>query len=105
MSMKKGSKLYVRIDYWTGANKLTDQDFQDHIAYVENVARERYFKGGGFSNADGGMILLEAENIEEAQKIFQNDPIIERGIYRYELFEWDLVVLSEEIINKRESLE
>lgn len=45
------------------------------------------------------MILLEAENFEEAQKIFQNDPIVERGIFRYELFAWDLVVLSEGIVD------
>ena len=99
MSMKKGSKLYVRIDYRIEGKSITDQDFQDHLAYVENVARERYFIGGGFSNADGGMIVLESKGIEEAQKIAQNDPIIERGLYRYELFEWDLVVLSENIVD------
>ncbi len=97
--MKKGDKLYVRIDYRVGEKNYTDQDYQDHLAYVENIARERYFVGGGFSNTDGGMLLLEAENIEEAQKIVQNDPIVKRGYYRYELFEWDLVVLSKDIVN------
>jgi hypothetical protein len=59
--------------------------------------RERYFIGGGFSNTDGGMILLEAADVEEAHKIARNDLLIERGIYRYDLFEWDLVVLSKDI--------
>lgn len=99
MSMKKGDKLYVRIDYRVGGKNLTDQDFWDHLAYVENVAGKRYFVGGGFSNTDGGMILLEAENFEEAQKIAQNDPLIERGLYQYELYVWDLVVLSKDIVN------
>lgn len=98
MSMKKGDKLFVRIDYRVEGKNFTDQDFQDHLAYVENVARERYFIGGGFSNTDGGMTLLEAENFEEAQKIAQNDPLMARGLYRYELFEWDLVVLSEDTV-------
>lgn len=98
-SMKKGSKLYVRIDYRIGDKNFTDQDFQDHLAYVEDVARERYFIGGGFSNTDGGMILMEAEDYEEAQRIAQNDPIVKRGFYRYELFVWDIVVLSESINN------
>ena len=44
------------------------------------------------------MILFEAENFEEAQKIAQNDPLMGRGLYRCELFVWDLVVLSEDII-------
>jgi len=94
--MKKGNKLYVRVDYRIKDKDFTDRDFQDHLAYVQNIARERYFIGGGFSNTDGGMILLEADNLEEAQKIFMNDPIIERGIYRFELFEWDIVVVSED---------
>jgi uncharacterized protein YciI len=93
--MKKGDKLYVRIDYRVGDKSLSDQDFRDHLAYVDNVARERFFIGGGFTNTDGGMILFEAEDYEEARKIAQNDPLMERGLYRYELFAWDLVVLSE----------
>jgi uncharacterized protein len=103
MSMKKDSKLYVRIDYRVGEKNFTDQDFQDHLAYVETVARQRYFIGGGFTNTDGGMILFEAENFEEAQKIAQNDPLIERSLYRYELFAWDLVVLSEDIVDRRQA--
>lgn len=99
MHMKKDSILYVRIDYRVEGKNFTDQDFQDHLAYVENVAKERYFIGGGFSNIDGGMILFEAENFEEAQKVALNDPLMKRGIYRFELFVWDLVVLSEGIVD------
>jgi uncharacterized protein YciI len=98
MSMKKGNRLYVRIDYRLDGN-FTEQDFQEHLVYVESVACERYFIGGRFSNADGGMMIFEAESYEEAQKIAQKDPLIERGIYRYELFVWDLVVLSKNIID------
>ena len=98
MRFEKGSKLYVRVDYRTGEEKLTRQDFQDHLAYVQKVAGERCFIGGGSSNIDGGMCLFEAENLEEAQKFARNDPIIARGFYRYEIFEWDLLVLSKEMI-------
>lgn len=94
MSMKKGKRLYVRIDCRLDGN-FTEQDFQEHLVYVESVGCERYLIGGGFSNTDGGMILFEAEDYEEARKIAQNDPLMERGLYRYELFAWDLVVLSE----------
>ena len=97
MRLKKGNKLYVRIDYKVENKDMTHQDFQDHLTYVKNVASEQYFVGGGFSNIGGGMILLEAVNLEEAQKVFHNDPIIERGLYRCEIFEWELVVSSEDI--------
>lgn len=94
MHLKKGSILYVRIDYKVGEKVLTHQDFQDHLSYVKSVAEERYLLGGGFSNTDGGMILFEAENLNEAQRIAENDPIIERGIYRCEIFVWELEILS-----------
>ena len=95
MLIKKGSKLYVRIDYKVEGKDMTEKDFEEHLDYVRNIAGERYFIGGGFSNIDGGMCIFEAENFEEAQKCAQNDPIMERRIYRYELYEWDLVVLSD----------
>ncbi|MFZ2539360.1 MAG: YciI family protein [Oscillospiraceae bacterium] len=96
MQIKKDSILYARMDYRVVGKDLTDQDFQDHLSYVKSVARERYLLGGGFSNADGGMILFEAKNFDEAQNIANNDPIIERGIYRCEIFVWELKVLFED---------
>ena len=91
--MKKGDKLYVRIDYRTDKD-FTNQDLQEHLVYVNNVAKERYFVGGGFSDTDGGLCLFEADNFEEAEKISLNDPIIKKGIYRYDIHEWNLAVLS-----------
>ena len=97
MNFKKGRILYVRIDYKTGEKEMTNQDFEDHLTYVNNIAKERFFLGGGFGNIDGGMILLEAGSLEEAQKIAHNDPIIERGLYRCDVYKWELVVLSDNI--------
>ena len=93
--MNKGDKLYIRIDYKIGNMEMTVQDFHDHLAYVEKVASERYFLGGGFTNTDGGMLLFQADSLEEAQKVSKNDPIINSGLYRCEVFEWELVVLSD----------
>lgn len=95
MLIKKGSILYARVDSKVEGKELSKQDFQDHLNYVENIAKERYLLGGGFSNIDGGMLLYEAINIEEAQKVAQSDPIIERGIYQCDVYEWKLVILSE----------
>jgi len=97
VNLKKGSILYVRIDCKIGEKDVTNQDFEKHLTYIKNVAGERYCVGGGFSNTDGGMILFEAENFDEAQKIAHNDPIIKSGLYRCDIFEWELVVLSGDI--------
>ena len=95
--LKKGSKLYVRIDSKNEDKNATNQDFNDHMCFVNNLAKERHFIGGSFSGVDGGMIILEAKSIEEARKCLQKDPIIERGLYNFELYEWELVVLSDDI--------
>lgn len=95
--MKKGDKLFVRIDSKVEGNTSTPSDFDDHITYLSRVASERYFIGGGFSNAVGGMIIFEAKDLAEAKEVAGQDPLIERNLYRCDLFEWDLVILSEEI--------
>ncbi len=98
--MNAGDKLYVRMDYRVEGKVTTPQDYQDHLTYLKGVAEERYFMGGGFSNAKGGMILFKAKDMEEAQKIAQKDPIIERGLYRVEIYEWELLILSENTTNQ-----
>ncbi|MFT5873235.1 MAG: hypothetical protein ACI8WT_002179 [Clostridium sp.] len=97
IKMKKGDKLFVRIDYKLEENKSSSNDFNDHIKYLSGVASERYFVGGGFSNTVGGMIIFEAKDLTQAKEVADNDPLIKRNLYRYELFEWDLVILSDEI--------
>ena len=100
MRMEKGTKLFVRIDYAVEGKIMADLDIQEHLTYVKSIAGERYFIGGGFSNINGGMCLFDAQNIEDAQRVAQNDPIIKKGFYRYEIYEWELMVLSEDTINQ-----
>ncbi len=93
--MKKGDKLFVRLDYKNSGTERTDQDFQDHIDYLKGIASDRYFVCGGFANISSGMIVFKAKDMEEAKAITEQDPIIAKGFYRYGLFEWDLVIVSD----------
>lgn len=92
--MQKGDKLFVRIDYKNDAAKVSSKDFQDHLDYLKGVAAERYFIGGGFNNASGGMLLFKAKSLEEAKMIAEKDPIIKRRFFRAEVYEWELLILS-----------
>lgn len=96
--MKQGEHLYIRIDKPKNTETMSDADFQAHIAYLQIVSKERLFLGGGFSNIRGGMVIIRAESLEEADEIARKDPIIDRGFYDYRLYEWELVLLSEELI-------
>ena len=97
MQMKKGDKYFVRVDEKVEDKVCRNQDLQDHMDYVTAVAKERYFIGGGFSNVNGGMVVFAAKNLAEAEEIAKKDPLIERGLYRYQLFAWKLLVLSEDM--------
>lgn len=101
MELKEGSVLYVRIDYKIGDKMETEQDSQDTMEYLQGIAQERYLLAGVFGNMEteeigGAMIIFEAKDLVEAQKICDNDPIIKRGFYRYELKQWNLMILSKD---------
>ena len=93
--MKKGDKLFVRVDYQVKNSRSTIDDYNDHIQYISGLASERYLVGGGFSNAGVGMIIFEAKDLSEAKEVMDCDPLVKRNLYRYELYEWDIVILSE----------
>ncbi len=57
--------------------------------------------GGGFVKSPGGMIVYEADNMIDARVVAENDPLIKRGLYRYELLEWEMVLLSEELLEAK----
>lgn len=95
--MNKGDKLFVRIDYRNNDVEFGPKDFEDHLRHLENVAKNRLFMGGGFEGEKGGMIIYRAKNIEEAKEIADNDPIIKKGLYTYKMYEWKLVIVSENL--------
>ena len=100
MSLKEGSVLFARIDYKIGDKQETEQDAIDSMEYLQKIARERYLAAGVFDNMelgtmDGAMVLFEAADLQEAQKIANDDPIIQRGYYRCDVYQWNVMLLSE----------
>ena len=100
MSLKEGSVLFARIDYKIGDKQETEQDAVDSMEYLQKIARERYLAAGVFGNMelgtmDGAMVLFEAADLQEAQKIANDDPIIQRGYYRCDVYQWNVMLLSE----------
>ncbi len=95
--MTKGDELFVRIDYRIEGTEFGPNDFEKHIDYLTQISKERKFFGGGFANTKGGMITFEASSLEEAKKICDNDPLILKGLFKYELFKWKIAIVSEDI--------
>ena len=101
MNLKEGSVLYARIDYKIGDRQETEQDAMDSMEYLQKIAAERYLAAGVFGNMelgtmDGAMVLFEAKDLAEAQKIANDDPIIQRGYYRCDVYQWNVMPLSKD---------
>ena len=101
MNLKEGSVLYARIDYKIGDRQETEQDAMDSMEYLQKIAAERYLAAGVFGNMelgtmDGAMVLFEAKDLAEAKKIANDDPIIQRGYYRCDVYQWNVMLLSKD---------
>ena len=101
MNLKEGSVLYARIDYKIGDRQETEQDAMDSMEYLQKIAAERYLAAGVFGNMalgtmDGALVLFEAKDLAEAQNIANDDPIIQRGYYRCDVYQWNVMLLSKD---------
>ena len=92
--MKTGDKYFVRID-----KKLTDQQLDkttlgSHMAYIRKLASETELYAGGFKGFPGGMIVFRAKNFTDADLMCKQDPIVVKGYYSYNLYEWGILLTS-----------
>ena len=97
MQMNEQSVLYARTDHKLDEREVTEEEAMASMEYLQQLANERYLLAGVFGDMeteeiDGAMILFEAKDLAEAQRISDEDPIIKGGFYRYELKRWNLMV-------------
>ncbi len=85
--------LYVKIEKGI-VNKATfDQYVPAHKQYVRDlISAGHKARSGYWAEFGGGMLLFEANSLEEAKKIVAEDPLIKNGCVQYELHEWVVVV-------------
>lgn len=85
--------LFVKIEEGIVNKSTFDQYVPAHKAYVrELIAKGHKARSGYWGDYGGGMLLFEAESLEQAQAIVAQDPLIQNGCVKYELHEWCVVV-------------
>ena len=100
--MKTGKKLFICTDYpINGGMPHTDEamsDYNDVVAHLGQMAKERFYVGGIIPATGGAMTIFEAESMEEAEKVarMKDCPFVNKGYYRRELCEWNIVISSED---------
>lgn len=84
---------FVKIERGIVEKKLFDQHVPAHKAYVRDlIARGHQAKTGYWKELGGGMLLFEANSLEEAKTIVAQDPLIQNHCVEYELHEWRIVI-------------
>lgn len=95
------NELFVRIDRRASGDKIEESVFKSHLKYIEKLKDNGFLMAGGFEQKDGGMVIFAAFSKAEAEKISRNDPIIKKGYYEFDLYDWDIKYISniEEVLS------
>ena len=101
MNLKEGSVLYVRTDCRASIEEVTEEVAMASMVYLQTLAKERFLVAGCFGNmelcdVDGAMVLFEAEDMEEAKRLSDKDPVIQGGFYRYEIQKWNIMLATQD---------
>ncbi|MFD2629853.1 YciI family protein [Oceanobacillus kapialis] len=65
----------------------------DHLTYLEDMEKqEKIFAKGRFTDGAGGLVIYQAESLEEAEELVKADPYVAKGARDYKLHEWTMVL-------------
>ena len=68
---------------------MAQQDMKAHAAYHAELVREgRSVAGGAYVGRDGGMAIVRATDLAEAQAMLKADPAIQNGVFSAEIRQW-----------------
>ncbi|MFA6739150.1 MAG: YciI family protein [Bacilli bacterium] len=84
--------------------KLTKALILRHINHLRHLDdTNRYLLGGPFIESGNGMIVIVADNKEEANQIAKSDPFVQEGVRTYEIFQLELANRSNQYLLDDES--
>jgi uncharacterized protein YciI len=84
---------FVKIEKGIVDKTTFDRYVPAHKAFVRDlIVKGHKAKTGYWGEFGGGMLLFEAESLEEAKEIVARDPLIQNGCVEFELHEWCVIV-------------
>lgn len=84
---------FVKIEEGKTDKSTFDQYVPAHKAYVQElIAKGHKAKTGYWGQMGGGMMMFEANSMDEAKAIVALDPLVQNGCVNYQLYEWRIVV-------------
>jgi uncharacterized protein YciI len=83
---------FVKIEEGIVDKPHFDQHVPAHIAYVQYlVAKGHKARTGYWGERGGGMLLFEADSLDEAKAIVAQDPLVVNDCVKYKLHEWCVI--------------
>lgn len=83
---------FVKIETGIVNKKVFDRYVPNHKQYVRDLITQGYkARTGYWAEYGGGMLLFEADSLEEAEKIVANDPLVKNNCVSFELHQWVIV--------------
>ncbi len=80
---------FVKIERGIVDKATFDQFVPAHKAYVKALNERGHEATTGYwKNSRGGMLLFQAADLDQAQQLVSQDPLIENHCVEYDLFEW-----------------
>ncbi|MGQ0590609.1 MAG: YciI family protein [Sphingosinicella sp.] len=74
---------------WVAGRPMRQQNLREHGAYHARLVEEgRSVAGGGYIGEDGGMAIIRAADLAEAQAMLAADPAIVNGVFAAEIRQW-----------------
>lgn len=85
--------IFVKLEEGKVDKATFDQYVPAHRAYVKDlIARGHKARSGYWAVKGGGMMIFEAESMEQASAIIAADPLVQNGCVNYQLYEWRIVM-------------
>lgn len=82
---------YVILLTLNPGKSLDEELISGHVAHLRELDRLGHLvMCGPFSDYKGGMIVIEADTIEQARQIAERDPFVKSGAENYELRTWKI---------------
>ena len=83
---------FVKIEEGKVDKSTFDKYVPAHKSYVQElIAKGHKAKTGYWAKMGGGMLIFEADSLEQAQAIVEADPLIKYDCVNYRLHEWRIV--------------
>lgn len=83
---------FVKIEKGIVEKPIFARYVADRKAYVQQLIAKRHQAPSGYWGCrGGGMLLFQADSIDQAQAIVAQEQLVQNGCVSYELYQWRVV--------------